>query len=305
MSKRKNGKVMIPNQTQRAALRRMQAPPQREIHLESFMGERIRILRERMGLTAKELADQIGISASTQSRIENAEENRIYSDLLLKYADFFHVTLDYLTGRTEIEGIPATIVSLGLTKKAAENILHRRADQEILNRLLESDSFCSLTRYMFAYLSGQSVVGLKARNDTILSFEKSVLQSLGDEDRDQRNMATAEFNSLNAEQLIDPTEFNMSLLMEKYRKVVTGIRRDIESGNPLSQRMKSDDALEIVNAAANSLPDYRGTDPEAAAQNKLQEIFNASLFQKVSKETRTEMEAALAKALKELSGEDP
>ena len=300
MSKRKTAFIL--NQRVRTVPGRTPAK-QNRVRLESFTGERIRILREREGQTAKELADRIGISASTQSRIENAEENRINADLLLKYADYFHVTLDYLTGRTDIEGIPATIVSLGLTKKAAENILHRRADREILNRLLERDSFCSLTRHMFAYLTGQSVVGIEARNDAIKLFEKSVLQGIENVEPDRRREAIADFNSLNAEQLIDPTELNMSMLTEQFRKVVAGIRKDIESGNPLSQMMDSDDAMEIIQACSNEVSNHRGADPEKASLDMLRKLLTTSQFQSLSKETRAELEEALQKTLKELSGE--
>lgn len=55
-------------------------------------------LRTRCGMTQKNVADFIGCSTVVYSRYET--EDRMPSiDMLIKIADCFHVTIDYLVGR--------------------------------------------------------------------------------------------------------------------------------------------------------------------------------------------------------------
>ena len=59
-------------------------------------------LRLEKGLNQKDLADALHISSSAISKYEIGRSLPEY-DTLLKLADFFHVNLDYLFGRTEIK----------------------------------------------------------------------------------------------------------------------------------------------------------------------------------------------------------
>lgn len=63
------------------------------------MNKKIRQLREHEGLTQKDLAVKVGVNPSAVNRWESGEKT---PDLvnLVKLADLFGVTLDYLLGRT-------------------------------------------------------------------------------------------------------------------------------------------------------------------------------------------------------------
>lgn len=63
------------------------------------IGNRIAFLREQRGLTQEELATSLGIS---RAALSHYEKNRREPDTetLSKVADLFHVSLDYLAGRT-------------------------------------------------------------------------------------------------------------------------------------------------------------------------------------------------------------
>ena len=61
-------------------------------------GERLKELRIEKGLSCRQLAQEIGVSGSSIVRWEN-EQNDILAELLLKLADFFGVSIDYLLGR--------------------------------------------------------------------------------------------------------------------------------------------------------------------------------------------------------------
>ncbi len=70
-------------------------------------GERLKALRENNKLSAQDLADELGIGVAQVFRYE-AEKTDPTTGTLLKIADFFHVSTDYLLGRTDFpneEGI--------------------------------------------------------------------------------------------------------------------------------------------------------------------------------------------------------
>lgn len=67
--------------------------------------ERIRNLREEHGITQKHLAEILGVTRTAVAKWE-ANENGPNSDVLLKIADYFDVSLDYLLGRTDIKKFP-------------------------------------------------------------------------------------------------------------------------------------------------------------------------------------------------------
>ncbi|WP_420544255.1 helix-turn-helix domain-containing protein [Tepidanaerobacter acetatoxydans] len=65
-----------------------------------MLGNRIKTLREREGLTQIEFAKILNISNTTLSQYESGQ--RVPSDeIKTKIADFFGVTIDFLLGRTD------------------------------------------------------------------------------------------------------------------------------------------------------------------------------------------------------------
>ena len=64
-------------------------------------GTRIRQLREEFQLSQLELAKKLDINNSVLSRIESGKRD-VEDFLLVKFADFFGVSTDYLLGRTDL-----------------------------------------------------------------------------------------------------------------------------------------------------------------------------------------------------------
>ena len=64
------------------------------------MYRRIRDLREDRDLTQKQIAQVLGMSQTGYSKFETGE-NDIPTNVLLKLADFYNTTTDYLLGRTD------------------------------------------------------------------------------------------------------------------------------------------------------------------------------------------------------------
>ena len=64
-----------------------------------MFSSRLKEEREFAGLTQKELAEKIDVTAGTVGLYEQNRRSPDY-DILIKLADIFNVTLDYLIGRT-------------------------------------------------------------------------------------------------------------------------------------------------------------------------------------------------------------
>ncbi len=60
---------------------------------------RIRDLREDKDLTQKQVADMLGMKQSQYCRYEKGYRD-IPTDILIRLADFYHTTTDYILGRT-------------------------------------------------------------------------------------------------------------------------------------------------------------------------------------------------------------
>ncbi len=64
------------------------------------MYSRIRDLREDRDLTQKQIAQMLGMSQTGYSKYETGE-NDIPTAILIKLADFYQTSTDYLLGRTD------------------------------------------------------------------------------------------------------------------------------------------------------------------------------------------------------------
>ena len=64
-----------------------------------MFAEKIRLLRSERHLTQADVAEQVGLSARGYQDLELGAKTRY--DALLRIADFFGVSVDWLMGRTE------------------------------------------------------------------------------------------------------------------------------------------------------------------------------------------------------------
>lgn len=64
-----------------------------------MFSEKIRILRKEIGLTQMGASEKIGISWRTYQDLEAGKKPSY--DTMLKIADYFNVSVDWLMGRTE------------------------------------------------------------------------------------------------------------------------------------------------------------------------------------------------------------
>lgn len=67
-----------------------------------MVGEKLKALRQKNGLKQSELAQKLGLSASAVGMYEQ-NRRKPDSEILLKYAEIFDVSVDYILGNTDSE----------------------------------------------------------------------------------------------------------------------------------------------------------------------------------------------------------
>lgn len=112
---------------------------------EDTPGQRIANLCKDYGISQKELAEKIGLSAPQLSRIISGKTPTINSDALIGIAETFKVSTDYILGLSSISVRKSYDISqLGLSEKAVKGLVTKTTDVEMLNRLLENPKFPQL-----------------------------------------------------------------------------------------------------------------------------------------------------------------
>ena len=74
-----------------------------------MLGDQLKKLRKQKGITQKELADYLHISKSSVGMWEHGQRDPDTA-MLLKIADFYGVTVDYLLGRETLSGTQETVL---------------------------------------------------------------------------------------------------------------------------------------------------------------------------------------------------
>lgn len=69
-----------------------------------MVGNRIKLLREELGLKQDELAKKLNISPSSVGMYET-NKREPNNEITIKLADFFGVSIDFLLGKTDIRNI--------------------------------------------------------------------------------------------------------------------------------------------------------------------------------------------------------
>lgn len=132
-------------------------------YLPGNLQERLRELREKNGYsTRQELAEVLGIDKSTYGRIESGTTKTITSDLLVQLSNLYNVSTDYILGLSDVpQKTYFDLAELGLSVKAAENLISKKARPRVLNELLINEKFLYVTCQLESYFT--DVVNLSIR----------------------------------------------------------------------------------------------------------------------------------------------
>lgn len=110
------------------------------------MRERLKSLRKREGLTQEQLAAIIGVERSTVGKYEGNQGITPSAEILRALADYFHVSTDYLLGRTNDptdyeDGDLIASIKPEILENYEGNVRKAWAAQQAIEREATSDSF--------------------------------------------------------------------------------------------------------------------------------------------------------------------
>lgn len=144
-------------------------------YLHGTPGERIADLREQRGLKKKDLAETVGVDASTIGRIESNETHKIDSNLILNIARVFGVSTDFIFCLSDDpEPKNFSIGELGLSIEAAKKIYTGEIDPDVLNMLLEHPNFGMLLNKIAHFFKGTFAEGFAIQNQIYDTVSRTV-----------------------------------------------------------------------------------------------------------------------------------
>jgi transcriptional regulator with XRE-family HTH domain len=187
------------------------------------INERITDLRTMSGLSQKELADRIDVPTSTLCRIEQGKIANVSNDVLIKLANFFNVSTDYLLGLTNVKFKKNVELSeLGLSNKALFALLSGSVNGALLSRIIEHPHFVTLLDTADAYFKDAHKAGIQSRND-VINLATASLKDFMKEHPENRMEISHDIRQLNAEKIGgDEADLN------KLRNIFMSILKDIK-----------------------------------------------------------------------------
>lgn len=189
-------------------------------------GERIEELRKVMKVTQEELAKRIGISKSQLSRIENGETKSLSSNLLIKLADEFDVSTDYILGRSNIQSRRNyDVSSLGLSEKAIQQLVTKRVNVQVVNCLLEHKTFPYLTRLIYTYFADITARGIQSSND-VLQFGYNLLANMELTDPKQKAERNRDLMAIRS-QMHKPNEADLEEIKKVFLSILKDVKKDL------------------------------------------------------------------------------
>lgn len=249
-------------------------------------GERIGDMRTDERLSQKELSKLIGITTSQMSRIENDKAKYIGSDVLIKLAKKFNVSIDFILGLTDISS-PKNydIGELGLSEAAVKVFLSSSVDMQILNKVFEHKLFPYLMNLMKRYADGSIAAGVADQNE-IYDFMTSAIGDFVNDNPEHKAEAKDDIRYIKSHKMSD----NEAVLV-KIQRTFMAIIRDIKSEADVEKAPSPVATSEFMKGAWEQLKDkprseITEADVSEAVTNMIKQKTNidgtgSTLFQKL------------------------
>lgn len=251
---------------------------------EDTPGQRIADLCKDYGISQKELAEKIGLSASQLSRIISGKTPTISSDALIGIAETFKVSTDYILGLSSISVRKSYDISqLGLSEKAVKGLVTETIDVEILNRLLENPKFPQLLNLIRIYFEDTVALGMMSRNDMINMATTSLAEYI-QQNPVQKEEVKHDIRLLNAQKFGEH-----EAEIERMKTIFISILRDIKGDMDTQQKLSPDINAEMfksIIASATEKPPVTLNDVVSIVTNQLSQTIEMNddtkdLFEKL------------------------
>ena len=209
--------------------------------------EKIGDLRIEKGLTKKQVSKDLGIPASQLTRIENEDIKSIGHELVIKFANYFGVSADYLLGNTSVR-TPKNVEldELGLSHKALATLLSGKVNMQLLSRMIEHKYFIPLMDYAEAYFESAHEEGFLTRN-RMIDLATADISEYTKAHPAQAGEGRKDIRHLNAEK-VTGTEADLEKLKSLFLRIMKDVKEqyaepveDISSEEMRSQIQKLHD----------------------------------------------------------------
>ena len=135
----------------------------------------IDLMKERK-VTQKKLAQAINVHESTLGRFLNGTTEKLSEESVIRIARVFNVSTDFILVTTNIPDKKNYDISeLGLSVEAAKNLYTGKVKPDVVNRLLESPRFATVTYMIAQYLDDTMAAGFAAQNQMFASISSMLL----------------------------------------------------------------------------------------------------------------------------------
>ena len=156
-------------------------------HLPGDIHFHLKELRMGKGWSREQAAEKLGVSESTYRRMENSSTQLINDDVIVRAAQVYGVSADYLLGFTTIAAPVAPLFeALGLSVESVRKISGNMIDQQALNSIIEHKFFVSLMAHVSSYVRDESLLGA-AQMNVILDAACDTLQKMENEKEQSDN----------------------------------------------------------------------------------------------------------------------
>ena len=135
------------------------------VFLPGNIRQRLFDLMKHNNVSQTELARKIGCNDSLLSRFLSEKTDKLGDENIIRIARAFNVSTDFLLGVTTVpDRKNYEIDELGLSAQAARNLYTGKANEQVVNYLLESPRFLELTYILEQYFNDTVAAGYAAQN---------------------------------------------------------------------------------------------------------------------------------------------
>lgn len=212
------------------------------------ISERLGDLRNQRGITLEELAAQTNLSRSALSSYEKDEYKDISPHAIVKLAEFYGVSTDYLLGRTENKNHPNTeLTQLHLSDKAIDVLCAGRFNTRLLSEMIAHEGFKRLMLDAEIYVDQVASMRIRDLNISLEATRQIIIeQHHPEEDVTLRTLEVAQVNE---------DEYFRRLLEDDLHTILRGIR-DAHSNDASSG---DDKAIENMKLSIREAMNTKGT----------------------------------------------
>ena len=201
-------------------------------------------LRMGKGWSIEQAAEKLGVSESTYRRMENNSDQQVSDDVIVRAAQAYGVSTDYLLGFTRIAAPVAPLFeALGLSAESVRKISGPMIDRQALNSIIENKYFVPLMAHVSSYVRDASLLGAVQMN-VILDATCDSLQKMKGERPELADKIQDDLNRITGFRTSTFDQRGLFDIQREFENILNSVREGFRKGKDLSPLM---DQAEVEN----------------------------------------------------------